>query len=238
MRRIWKWVAALAIVVVAAGGFAFWYFWVRDDAPPPATLRVRSGAETSTTDPGATTAPGASAADGSWTIAPDPKEVFVGYRVRELFANETLKKTAVGRTPAVDGTITIAGSKVTDGEFTADLTQLKSDQSRRDGYLEHGGLQTSQFPDATFKLTSPIELRSAPARGTEITVRAQGDLTLHGVTKPVELELTARWNGASIDVLGRLPVQFADYKIDKPSVPIVTTDDHGVMEVKLSFERA
>jgi polyisoprenoid-binding protein YceI len=240
MRRIWKWVAALAIVVVAAGGFGFWYFWVRDDAPPPATLRERSGAETSTTAAGATgstTAPGASAVAGAWKIAPDPKEVFVGYRVDELFANETLKKTAVGRTPAVDGSITIDGTKVTDGEFTADLTQLSSEQSRRDSYLEHSSLQTSQFPNAKFTLTAPIDL-GAPVQGKEVTVRARGDLTLHGVTKPVELELTARWNGGTIDVLGNLPVRFADYDIEKPSVPILTTDDHGVMEVKLSFERA
>jgi polyisoprenoid-binding protein YceI len=238
MRRIWKWVAALAVVVVAAGGFAFWYFWVRDDAPPPATLRVRSGAETATTAPGATTAARSSGADGTWTVAPDPKEVFVGYRVDELFANETLKKTAVGRTPAVDGSITVAGTRVTDGEFTADLTQLESDQSRRDNYLEHSSLQTSQFPNATFELSAPIELGSAPAPGKEVKVRAQGDLTLHGVTKSVELELTARWDGDTIDVLGTLPVRFADYDIEKPSVPILTTDDHGLLEVRLSFERA
>src|SRR4051794_624046 len=213
MRRIWKWVAALAIVLVGLGGFAFWYFWVRDDAPPPATLRVRGGDETSTSAPDATTTPGGASADGAWKIAPDPKQVFVGYRVKEVFASETLTKTAVGRTPAVDGTITVEGTKVTDGEFTADLTQLKSDQSRRDGYLEHGSLQTSQFPNATFKLTAPVDLGTAPVAGKEVTVRAQGDLTLHGVTKPVELELTARWNGDTIDVLGTLPVTFSDYDI-------------------------
>jgi polyisoprenoid-binding protein YceI len=99
-------------------------------------------------------------------------------------------------------------------------------------------LETSKFPEATFKLTSPVDLGGTPVTGKEYKVPASGDLTLHGVTKPVEMELTARWNGDSIDVLGRLPVQFADYDIAKPSVPILSTDDHGILEVKLTFERA
>jgi polyisoprenoid-binding protein YceI len=243
MRKLWRFVALAAVLVVAAGGFAFYWFWVRDDAPPEAKLRVRAGTETSvaTTAAGATSGTGTahdSSADGTWKVAPDPEEVFVGYRVQELFAGDKLKKTAVGRTPAVDGTITIAGSRVTDGSFTADLTQLKSDQSRRDGYIEHGALQTSQFPKATFTLTAPIDLGAAPAAGTPVDVTATGDLTLHGVTKAVTVPLQARWNGDSIDVLGRITVQFADFGIDKPQVPILTTDDHGIMEVKLSFERS
>lgn len=241
MRKLWRFVALAAVLVVAAGGFAFYWFWVRDDAPPEAKLRVRAGTETSVATTATDAGTGAAndpSADGTWKVAPDPEEVFVGYRVQELFAGDKLKKTAVGRTPAVDGTITIAGRRVTDGSFTADLTQLKSDQSRRDGYIEHGALQTSQFPKATFTLTAPIDLGSAPAVGTPVDVTATGDLTLHGVTKAVTVPLQARWNGDSIDVLGRISVQFADFGIDKPQVPILTTDDHGIMEVKLSFERS
>jgi polyisoprenoid-binding protein YceI len=242
MKRLWKFVALAAVVVVAAGGFAFYWFWVRDDAPPEATLRDRPAATTTSGGDGATTtsgaAPGATGADGTWTVAPDPEEVFVGYRVDELFAGDSLKKTAVGRTPAVDGQITIAGDQVTDGSFTADLTQLTSDQSRRDNYIKGSSLQTDEFPEATFELTEPVDLGGAPRVGTQIDVTAKGELTLHGVTKPVTIPLQARWNGDTIDVLGKIAVQFSDFGIEKPSVAILSTDDHGVMEVKLSFERA
>jgi polyisoprenoid-binding protein YceI len=234
MRRIWKWLALGAVVVVALAGVAFWYFWLRDDAPPEAALRPRAEAPSSTAANG--DAAGASA-DGTWTVVRDG-EVFVGYRVQELFAGETLEKTAAGRTPAVDGSVTIDGAQVTDGEFRADLTQLDSDSDRRDSYLEGNSLETAQFPEASFTLTSPIELGGEPAIGDAVTVTARGDLTLHGVTRPVELTLDARWNGDSIDVAGQLPVQFADYGIDRPSVPTLTTDDHGIMELQLTFERA
>jgi hypothetical protein len=41
-----------------------------------------------------------------------------------------------------------------------------------------------------------------------------------------------------IDVAGQLPVLFADYDIEKPSVPFLSTDDHGTMELVLTFVRA
>jgi polyisoprenoid-binding protein YceI len=233
MKKLWLIVAALAVVVLAVGGFAVWYFVIDDDAPPEAALpeRERPAATTSgEADP-------VSAADGAWRVR-QGEGVFVGYRVQELFANETLKKTAVGRTPAVDGTVTIEGAKVTEGEFTADLTQLDSDQDRRDNYLRGSSLQTNEFPEATFVLSSPIDLGSEPKVGQTVTVTANGDLTLHGVTKAVELQLEARWNGDVVDVAGQLPVQFADYGIEKPSVAILETDDHGTMELVLTFVRA
>jgi polyisoprenoid-binding protein YceI len=235
MRRAWKWVALAVVVIVAAGGFGFWYFWLRDDAPPPAALPDRTqptGAPDSTSgdaaDPGA---------DGTWTVLPG-EGVFVGYRVEELFAGDTLQKTAVGRTPAVEGTVTIDGTQVTEATFTADLTQLDSDQDRRDNYLQSNSLQTNDFPEATFTLTEPIDFGATPTVGEEVAVTANGDLTLHGVTKAVQIELDARWNGDSIDVAGELPVQFADYDIDRPSVPILTTEDNGIMELVLTFQRA
>jgi polyisoprenoid-binding protein YceI len=233
MRRFIKWIAAFVIVIVAAAGFGFWYFWLRDDAPPEASLRVR--ADPSTTAAGASSATRPTA-DGTWHVVRDD-QVFVGYRVQELFAGDTLKKTAVGRTKAVDGRITITGARVTAVAIDADVSQLKSDKARRDSYLEHGALQTSQFPRATFALTSPIELGANPAIGKTVSVTAAGDLSLHGVTKPVRMALQARWNGDSIDASGQLPITFSDYAIEKPSVPILTTDDHGVMELQLTFQR-
>ena len=38
------------------------------------------------------------------------------------------------------------------------MTTLESDDDRRDGQLRRQAIQTEQFPTATFKLTSPIDL--------------------------------------------------------------------------------
>src|SRR5439155_1704235 len=82
----------------------------------------------------------------------------------------------------------------------ADLTGLTSDQARRDSAIRERGLETDRFPETTFTLTAPITLPSAPVRGTSYRVTATGDLTLHGVTRSVQVALEAKWNGATIAV--------------------------------------
>lgn len=66
----------------------------------------------------------------------------VGYRVREVLFGQGAE--AVGRTQDVTGTITISGSSVTAGSFTADLTTVKSDKSRRDAQFQGRIMDTAR----------------------------------------------------------------------------------------------
>ena len=231
MSKTVKIILAAAVVVLVVGGAGFWYFVLRDDAPPKASLDAidEDGSATTTGGEPATL-------DGTWKVQ-QGEDVFVGYRVQELFAGDTIKKTAAGRTPAVDGSLTIAGNEVSKVDITADVTQLKSDQARRDSAIAMRGLQTEQFPEATFALTEPIPLPSTD-QGKEIDVTATGDLTLHGQTKPVEVALKAEWDGSVIKVAGSTPITFADYGIDTIEIPgFVKTDDNGTMELQLLFSK-
>jgi polyisoprenoid-binding protein YceI len=228
----WYWKAAIAAVVVLAGlVFAGWWFFLRDDAPPEASLVVR---DTPTTVAGAP----AQTPDGSWAVQ-QGDNVFAGYRVTELFAGETIKKTAVGRSPAVTGTMTLAGTQIPAASIEVDLTQLKSDSGRRDSRLQSDGLEIKEFPTASFTLTSPIVLPSAPVLNVPMDVQAAGNLTLHGVTKPVTVALKANWTGDVIDVAGQAPIVLKDFGINPPSVGgFVEVDGDGAFEVQLTFGRA
>lgn len=66
-------------------------------------------------------------------------------------------------------------------------------------------------------------------------VRAAGTLLLHGVTRPIEIELDARWNGPTIDVVGTVPIVLADYRIESPDTVIASVADHGSVELDLTF---
>ncbi len=146
---------------------------------------------------------------------------------------------AVGRTSNVTGSLTIDGTTITAVDMTADMTTLQSDESNRDRQLQRQGIETGTFPTATFTLTQPIELDAVPAEGEIVTVTATGDLTLHGVTKSVEIPLEARLEGGVISVAGSLPIQFADYDIGQPQGMIVlSVEDHGTLELQLHFTRA
>jgi polyisoprenoid-binding protein YceI len=226
-----------AVLIVA--GLGFWYFVLRDDSPAPAELSALDDELASTTS-GQANAPGESGdgLDGTWA-AVTADDAFAGYRIDELYGAATLKNTVVGRTGDVSGSFTIDGDSIDDVQLEVDLTTLQTDRSRRDETLKIRGLETEQFPTATFELTEPIRLETLPAENEEIQVAATGDLTLHGQTESVTLDLTAKWSGDRISVEGSLPIVLADYDIEAISIPaFVAVDDHGTMEFLLLFERA
>ncbi len=228
-------IAIVVVAVLAVVGVGVWYFFIRDDAPAPLEL----------SEPASTDEPAdeAGAVDGEWVVTTEvqPGDLMsvVGYRVEEKVASLPTRSDGVGRTAAVTGSLTIAGSTIETVEITADMTQLESDQARRDESLETRGLQTNDFPQSTFALTAPIDLGAVPEVGEDISATATGDLTLHGVTQTVEVPVAARWSGDTIEVFGTLPILMADYGIDPPSVAgIVDVDDNGEMEFQLFFVRA
>jgi len=191
------------------------------------------GTQAATTVPSGTAAPAGAGVDGGWKIA-DGSEV--GYRVDESING--FDTTANGRTKSVTGQFTIGGTSVSAGTFTVDMTTFKSDESRRDGQFNGRIMSVDQFPTATFTLTAPIDFQQVPTDGTTITAKATGDLTLHGVTKSVTFDVEATFQNGRVGVTGQIPVVFADFGIPNPSFATVTTEDHGVLEFLLIFDRA
>lgn len=226
MKHPLRWIlGGLAIVIVAVAGFGIWYV-LGDDAPAAPSLSAT---------PDTTTAGGPETPDGLWRVA-SGDDVYVGYRIKETFAGDTIKKDAVGRTPAVNGTLVIAGNKVESASVTADLSELKSNRATRDNYIKNNGLESAKFPDAKFVLSKPIELASVE-KGETVKADAQGTLTVHGVSKAVTIPVEARWNGTTIEVAGTTPIVLANFGISAPSTSVVSVDDNGSMELKLTFTK-
>jgi polyisoprenoid-binding protein YceI len=217
---------AVAVVLVVAG-VAFYLVVLRDD--PPERVALSDNTETSEV-------PAGSSPEGQWVVRTG-NDSFVGYRVRETFAGLSVASDAVGRTHDVQGSLTVdSETTISAADVTAGLQALASDEDRRDNAIRNRGLETEQFPEATFALTGPLELPSPPTAGEDVSVTATGDLTLHGVTKPVDVPVQARWNGSTIDVVGTIDVAFADYDIEPPSVGgFVSVEDEGEIELQLTF---
>jgi polyisoprenoid-binding protein YceI len=227
------------LALIALMAVAVWWF-LRDDAPKAVSLDAAVGAVDDTAGPAS-----AEGVSGDWTVDTsvgefsfeDSTGTFVGFRVSEELRGIG-STTAVGRTPAVTGTMTIDGTTLTATNIEADMTSLTTNDSRRDNRAR-GALGTSEFPTATFVLTSPIDLGDAASTGTKTAVTATGDLTVHGVTTSVEIPLEAQLTGETIVVVGSLPVVFSDFGITAPTAPVVlSVDDHGTLELQLFFTRA
>ncbi|MEO5900106.1 MAG: YceI family protein, partial [Ilumatobacteraceae bacterium] len=193
---------------------------------PGATTASSTAASTATT--AAASASGATTTDGTWNVASDS---VLGYRVKETLAG--LDTEGAGRTSSITGTMTIAGTAVSAVDLTVDMTTFKSDDSRRDGQFNGNIMDVAKYPTATFALTSPVDLGGIPSDGSSVTVKAIGDLTMHGATQSVTFDLTAKETSGRIGVVGSTVITFADYGIDNPSNGFATTGDSGTLELQL-----
>jgi len=224
-RRLALWIGGALLAVLAlvvAVPYAYIHL-VEGDAP--AALSA---------EPVATTEPVTGTVDGRWEVQPGSR---AGYRVAEVLGGQDT--TAVGRTEAVTGSLTVKGGEVTAGAFTVDLTKVTSDQSRRDAQFQTRIMDTATYPEAIFTLSGPLELgQLADAAGTQ-QVKARGTLALHGTEKATTADLTVTRSGSTVKVSGQVPVVFADYGIDNPSFgSFVKTGDDGTVEVLLTLGKA
>jgi polyisoprenoid-binding protein YceI len=239
---------ALAALVVVAGSAGLYGLATLFLHPAPAAVSLDPGSSQPAASVGALPS-GAAATlsgslDGTWSIDTsigsfsDFSSSWVGYRVDETLAGNRAN-TAVGRTPDVMGSLVLSGTQITSVDVTASTQTLQSDDNRRDGQLHRQALETDQFPEATFKLTTPIDLATVPTDGQTISVTATGELTLHGVTKAVKVPIEARLSGDVVTVAGSIAIQFGDYGIAQPSSFVVlSVEDHGTVEFQLHFRKA
>lgn len=246
--------AALVIAVVAVlaiGGFVAAQTFLRGDEVPelgldtPAPSAVATAAPSeepaatpAPTDDGPATAAPAGDLAGTWAIV----EGEAGYRVRETFLQQQADTDAVGRTSDVTGGLVVEGADgalaITEGSIEVDMTTLESDEGRRDNQLRGRGIQTDTFPTSTFELAGPVPL-PAELGAADVDVALPGRLTLHGVTRDVDIAAQARvQDDGTVVVAGSLPILFADYDIEPPNVAgLIAVQDNGVMEFRVVLAR-
>ena len=242
--------ALAAIAALAVGGFVAYDQVLRGDdvaalaLPSAAVSSADPTAEPAATGAAASTDPGTgtpTGVAGEWQVAADS---VAGYRVRERLANLPAESDAVGRTSDVTGSITVEengdGARLTAGTLTVDTTTIQSDEGRRDNRLRSEGLQTDQFPEATFVVTEPVDVPAAALAGTATDITLVGDLTLHGVTKSVRIPAQAQLADGRIQVAGSITFPLVDFDITAPNVGgfIISIADEGALEFLVSFQKA
>jgi polyisoprenoid-binding protein YceI len=253
-------IAGVVIVAaIAIGGFYVYDQVLRGDnvaalslpsAAPSAAAASGTTATSPSSDPTAAASTGAAASvasvgtgdtAGTWTVATGSQ---AGYRVTEQLANLPAQSDAVGRTDKVTGTITLTTSgsttTLTAADLTVDTTSISSDKSQRDNRLRTEGLQTDTYPTATFKLTQPVAVPAAALAGTPSDVTLTGDLTLHGVTKSVQIPAKAQLVNGMVSVAGALSFPLSDFGMTAPNIGgfIVSIADHGTLEFVVNFTKA
>jgi polyisoprenoid-binding protein YceI len=215
-----------AVTLVVAGGAVAFLTLGGSDGPAPLSLDESTS---TTADGGAAPTTAAGSPDGAWKLTDKSQ---AGYRVLEDRLGGVQNIEAVGRTNQVTGGFTVAGTKVTDILATVDVASITSDSSFRDGRFAGSIMDAAQFPTATFE-AAEVDLGTVPELGATVKVPATGTLTLKGQSRPVTTTLEVRWTADEVQVLGSIPVVFADFGIETPQPPGLKVRDEGTVEVLL-----
>ena len=248
--KSWKPIAVIAALLLVVAGAGVWWFLGGDPVDEvsldAATGSVETTVADTTDDAGSDSADTTADTDlsGVWNVDTTTGEFdyesatgsFVGFRIEEELAGIG-STTAVGRTGDIEGSITVDGTSVTEASFDIDVTTITTEESRRDDNVQDA-LETGEFPSATFELTEPIELTDEALAGDAFAAPAVGDLTIHGTTQSIEMDLEAQLVDGTIVIVGSTDIIFSDYGVEVPeSQIVVSVEDFGTLELQLLLVR-
>ena len=130
-----------------------------------------------------TTTPTTTGTLTTWTI--DPAHSHVEFAVKHLMIS-----TVKGRFAVVQGTIVTDESDPAKGrvEVAIDADSIDTREAQRDAHLKSADFfDVEKFPKLTFTSTK--------IAGDRDSFKLTGDLTIHGVTRPVTLDVTSEGRG-------------------------------------------
>lgn len=168
----------------------------------------------------------------TWTV--DKAHSKVGFTVTHLLLSEV-----DGNFKTFDAKITATKPDLSDAVFdlTADVNSIDTDNDRRDGDLKsEKWFDAAKYPTLTFKSSSFKKVEGKKYQAT-------GDLTMHGVTKPVTLDVTM--NGPITQESPRGKQEKAGFKVSGAlkrsdfgvgSAPVAVVSDE--VEIKANGEFA
>lgn len=152
----------------------------------------------------------APALDGTWTVESGS---VAGFRVPESFLLQ--RGTLVGRTNAVTGSFVVSKNTIESGSFQVDLSKVVITIGQETNNLSRL-FDTKQYPTATFTLTDPINMTDTPTKGEAVSSNATGSLTINNVSHPVTFTLTGRYDGSTLQAVGRASFLVSDFGIKSP----------------------
>lgn len=166
-----------------------------------------------------------------------PGESRVTYEVGETFINQNNRfAIAVGVTTEVRGEVyanLINPPESRIGVIEVDISQFRSDSSRRDGVIRNQWLESARYPIARFE---PLRIEGLPevySEATPYAFRVIGNLTVKDVTREVAFDITAQLSGETMTGKATTTILMSDFGVGPISIlGVLNTED----EVKLTFD--
>ncbi|MFD2571349.1 YceI family protein [Spirosoma soli] len=107
------------------------------------------------------------------------------------------------------------------------VASFDSQNNNRDSHAMEV-LDGLKYPNVTFT--------SSDVKASEDgTLTAKGNLTFHGVAKPVTLVATRKEAGGKMTIAGEFPVNLSDHNVERPSLMGLKTEDQMVLKFNVVF---
>jgi polyisoprenoid-binding protein YceI len=154
------------------------------------------------------------------------------------FVSKAPMETVEGKTTQIAGRFDADLSNLAAGvtlSVEVDLASLDTGIALRNHHMCENHLQVEQYPKATFKAGHVLD---APAGGlqpgVETTFRLEGELNLHGVTRPLTAPITAKLReDGGLEVATTFDVGLSDFSIPRPKFLVMKLDEVQHVSVRL-----
>jgi polyisoprenoid-binding protein YceI len=138
----------------------------------------------------------------------------------------------------IEGNLVLQGDKVS-GKVACALDSFDTGIAMRNHHMKEKYLETQKFPQAVLSLTQMTLPAEAKAAEFDVkNVPFKGDLTLHGVTKPVEGVATVSRKGTKVNYGFEFKLKSSDFAIATPSFMGITMADEVTVDVALEGNAA
>lgn len=130
---------------------------------------------------------------------------------------------------------TIAGGKLTGISELTIQVQAKSLKSEKGSIMDnktYDALKADEHPTITFRLTSITSITPA---GSNYIVKGKGNLTIAGVTKPIDIMAAWGMRGEQLFCKGSYTLNMLDYNMEPPVAMMGAVKVGEMVNVKFDF---
>lgn len=158
------------------------------------------------------------------------------YLASEIFLDNNMMKLKPGFNGPVGITQTISGDIALDrtnvansqiGDITINISEFKSDNDRRDGFIRQRFLESNNFPFATLTGATPLGLPTGPyTEGATLQFKIKGTLTVHNTKRETVFNATGTYTAGALVVRAVTDLKMSEFGIEVPNIGgLVKVDD-------------
>ncbi len=150
------------------------------------------------------------------------------YVASETFLQNNMMKLpagfngAVGITKTIQGDIAIDKTNVANsqiGDITINISEFKSDNDRRDGFIRQRFLESNKYPYATLTNTVAVGLPAGNYQdGSPLKFQIEGTLTVHDTKRHTIFDATGSYTNGTLVVTAIAQLKMSDFGISVPEI--------------------